>query len=111
MRDFKRHITELYSHVKKAEAKWPAGLACIVPGGGQPTEMARLHESAKRASEAEQSQGKCSFLATAIEEMFEAGLAANAGDWGLCYSELADTGAVVLRAMELIHPKLKENQQ
>lgn len=111
MRNFKRHVTEIYSHVKKAETKWPGGIKCISPSADvPPSEMARLHELAKSASENEQARGACSFLATVREEIYEACLAANAGDWDLCYAELADAGAVILRAMELVHPRLEENQ-
>lgn len=111
MRNFKHHVTELYSHVKKAESKWPGRLKCISPSGDiPPTEIARLHQLAKAASESEQTRGSCSYLATLTEEMYEACLAANQGEWDLCYAELADAGAVVLRAMELIHPLLEENQ-
>lgn len=111
MRNFKHHITELYAHVKKAEVKWPAGIKCISPSADiPPSEINRRHELAKAASEHEQSAGACSFLVTIEEELCEACIAANAGKWDLCYAELADAGAVVLRAMELIHPNLEENQ-
>lgn len=109
MKNFKRHVTELYSHVKSAEAKHPGGIKCISPSADvSPSEINRRLENVRTMSQSEQARGACSFLIALAEEMLEACVAANAGNWQACYDELGDAGAVIIRAMELIHPRTQE---
>lgn len=109
MKNFKCFVTDIYSHTKSAEAKWPIGIKRISPSEGvPPSEINRLLEKARAMSEVEQARGDCSLLITLSEEMLEACDAADAGDWKACYDELGDAAAVIIRAMELIHPRTQE---
>lgn len=109
MKNFKCFVTDIYSHTKSAELKWPIGIKRISPSEGvPPSEINRLLEKTRAMSEAEQARGDCSFLITLAEEMLEVCDAADAGDWKACYDELGDAAAVIIRAMELIHPRTQE---
>lgn len=106
MKQFKQHIAEIYTHLKCAEAKWPAGIKHINSSAGMfPSQILAALDKA-RAESAAESPNNCSFRASLIEEMLEACAAANEGDWEECYKELADAGVVVIRAMELIGKRL-----
>ena len=112
MNNFKKHVAEIYSHVKSAEAKWPAGIRYVNDSSylAEPSRVLSDLDKAREKSKAEQ-PSECSFRATIAEEILEACVAANEGRWKLCYQELADTAAVVIRAMELIYDRIREDEE
>ena len=110
MNNFKKHIAAIHEHTKKAESKHSDGIVVINPDTTHMSDACRMLNEARARSNEEQRCGRCSYAMTIAEEIAEAMVAASSGNWAECYDELADAGCVVLRAMELIYPRIKDKE-
>lgn len=93
--------------LNKAEKKYPVFCNDLLATGNDIRLVKFALASARIRSDVEE-PGGYSFENTIHEEILEVLEAYGEGNYGACLTELAQCGAVILRAMEFVKHKLKE---
>jgi hypothetical protein len=106
MTDVNEFIKAICTELQKAEVKYP--IFCNrMTRVSNTLEIIRFALAPARAASDAEREGGYSFEATIHEEILEALEAYELGDYKACLQELAQCGAVILRAMEFVKHKSK----
>lgn len=104
MKDVNEFIKAICTELQKAEAKYP--IFCNrMTRAGNTLEIIRFTLASARATSDAERKGGYSFEATIHEEILEVLEAYELEDYKACLQELAQCGAVILRAMEFVKHK------
>lgn len=93
--------------LNKAEQKYPV-FCNDLPATGNDIQLVKFALASARVRSDAEKPGGYSFENTIREEILEVLEAYGEGNYGACLNELAQCGAVILRAMEFVKHKLKE---
>lgn len=104
MTDIDEFVAMISTELHKAKAKFPV-FCNDLPAAGHSLDIIRFSLLGARARSEAEREGGYSFENTINEEILEALEAYSAEDYKACLKELAQCGAVILRAMEFVKHK------